>query len=182
MNDTSLLIRQGTVADASDLTVFAARTFTETYGADNRPEDMQAHLSSSFGLAQQTQELSDPAVTTLLAYNAEALVAYAQVRRKAPPPCATQDRPIELHRFYVDRPAHGRGVAQQLMAAVFSAARAFAGRHLWLSVWERNPRAIAFYKKMSFVDVGGTEFFVGSDCQTDRVLVAELGEGDECAV
>ncbi len=174
MAGSGLLIRRGTVADAAVLAAFAAHTFVETYGADNRPKDMQAHLASSFGIARQSEELADPDVLTLLAVDAETLVAYAQVRRKTPPPCVTQKRPVELHRFYVDRPAHGHGVAQQLMAAAFAAAREHGGHHLWLSVWERNPRAIAFYKKVSFVDAGSTDFFVGLDRQTDRVFVAKV--------
>ncbi len=178
MSNPDLLIRRGTVSDAAALAEFAARTFDETYGAINRPEDMQAHLASSFGIAQQSSELADPDVATLLAYDAETLVAYAQVRQNTPPPCAPQSHVVELYRFYVDRPAHGRGVAQQLMSAAFASARELGGRHMWLSVWDRNPRAIAFYKKVGFVDVGGTTFVLGGDRQTDRVLVANVMEAE----
>ncbi len=171
-----LLIRRGTVSDATALAEFAARTFDETYGADNRPEDMQAHLVSSFGIAQQSSELASPDAATLLAYDAETLVAYAQVRQNTPPTCVPQSDTVELHRFYVDRPAHGRGVAQQLMTAAFTSARELGGRHMWLSVWDRNPRAIAFYKKVGFVDAGGAHFILGNDRQTDRVLVANVME------
>ncbi len=174
MNTPEILIRRGTISDAAALAEFAARTFADTYGADNRPEDMRAHLASSFGVALQSSELAASDVATLLGYDVETLVAYAQVRRNVPPPCATQPRAVELHRFYVDRPAHGRGAAQQLMAAVFARARELGGQHLWLSVWDQNPRAIAFYKKVGFEDAGSTEFIVGSDRQTDRVLVADV--------
>lgn len=167
-------IRRGLVSDAPTLAEFMARTFAEAFGADNRPEDMQAHLAKSYGVAQQTRELSNPDVITLLAHQGETLVGYAQVRRNPPPPCVTQERTVEVHRFYVDRPAHGSGVAQALMAAAFDAARELGGEHVWLGVWERNPRAIAFYAKMGFVDVGGTDFYVGPDRQTDRVMVAVL--------
>ena len=54
-------------------------------------------------------------------------------------------------------------------------ARGFGAQHLWLAVWERNPRAIAFYGKCGFADVGDTEFYVGPDRQIDRVLVARVG-------
>lgn len=165
-------IRRGVVSDAPVLAAFAARTFAEAFGADNRPEDMQAHLATSYGVPQQTRELANPDVITLLAHQGETLVGYAQVRRQVPPPCVIHERPIELYRFYVDRPAHGTGVAQALMSAVLEAAREFGGRHVWLSVWERNPRAVAFYTKVGFVDVGSTDFYVGPDQQTDRVLVA----------
>ncbi|HEY0801222.1 MAG TPA: GNAT family N-acetyltransferase [Steroidobacteraceae bacterium] len=170
----SIRIRRGVEPDAGALAAFAARTFADVFGADNRAEDLRDHLASAYGIAQQTQELNDPSVATLLVYRGRSLVAYAQVRIKSPPPCVTHERTIELHRFYVDRSAHGTGVAQQLMAAVRAAAREFGGQQLWLSVWERNPRALSFYKKEAFVDVGSTDFYVGSDRQTDRVLLASL--------
>jgi ribosomal protein S18 acetylase RimI-like enzyme len=169
-----IYIRRGVESDAGVLAAFAARTFADAFGADNRAEDLRDHFASAYGITQQTRELNDPSMATLLVHRGETLVAYAQVRIKSPPPCVTHERSIELYRFYVDRSAHGTGVAQQLMAAARAAAREFSARHLWLSVWERNPRAVSFYKKEHFVDVGSTDFYVGSDRQTDRVLLASL--------
>ena len=170
----SLDIRRGVTADASALAEFAARTFADTFAAHNSPEDMQAHLASSYGVRQQTSELADPGIVTLLAHRDGRLVAYAQVRCGQPPACVTQEQPVELHRFYVDRAAHGAGVAGRLMLAVHGAARELGGRHLWLGVWERNPRAIAFYAKSGFVHAGSHDFFVGADRQTHHVLVAPV--------
>jgi len=167
-------IRRGSVADAAELAAFAAKCFEETYSADNNPDDLRAHLDNSYGLAQQTAELADPLVLTILARSNGELVAYAQVRRNTPPLCVTHAAPVELHRFYVDQRAHGSGLASDLMEAVLQAARELQGRHIWLGVWERNPRAIAFYKKEKFVDVGSTFCMVGPDKQSDRVLVAEI--------
>ncbi|MGB5626730.1 MAG: GNAT family N-acetyltransferase [Woeseiaceae bacterium] len=174
----AVILRRGSVADAAELAAFAARTFEETYSANNRPDDMQAHLAATYGPSQQAAELADPLVATILARSNGELVAYAQVRRNPPPPCVTHAAPIELHRFYVDRRAHGAGLAPRLMQAVHQTAREFQGRHIWLSVWERNPRAIAFYKKAMFVDVGSTFYMVGPDKQMDRVLVAVVPAQD----
>jgi len=77
-------------------------------------------------------------------------------------------------RFCVDRPWHGRGLAQTLMAATADTARAAGGSTLWLGVWERNGRAIAFYRKCGFEDVGTHSFVLGDDHQRDRVLVRRL--------
>ena len=60
------------------------------------------------------------------------------------------------------------------MQQVRLAAQEFSGTHLWLGVWERNPRAIAFYRKAGFVEVGSHTFVLGSDPQRDLVLVAPL--------
>jgi GNAT superfamily N-acetyltransferase len=170
-------IRTGVEADAPALAAFAARTFEETFGPHNRPEDLHAHLQKAFGITQQTQELLNPNMVTLLAHQGATLVAFAQVQRQDPPPGILIDSTVELHRFYVDHPAHGKGVAQRLMRAVHTVARAFHARNLWLGVWERNARAIAFYKKVGFVDRGSHDFLVGSDRQTDLVLVAPVQSG-----
>jgi GNAT superfamily N-acetyltransferase len=174
LTSDSFQIRTGVEPDTPALAAFAARTFEDTFAPHNRPEDMQAHLRQAFGIRQQTQELLNPNMVTLLAYDGALLVAFAQVQRQDPPDGILIDAAVELHRFYVDHPAHGKGVAQRLMLAVHSTARSFHARNLWLGVWERNSRAIAFYKKVGFVDRGSHDFFVGSDRQTDRVLVAPV--------
>lgn len=169
-------IRRATLADAADLAAIGAQTFHETFAADNRPEDMAAHLAAAFGLEQQSAELASPDYVTLFAYVDGVLAAFAQVRRKEPPDCVEGPAPIELHRFYVDRRWHGQGVAAPLMGASVAAAREFGGRTMWLSVWEHNPRARAFYAKCGFRQTGTAEFWVGPDCQTDHILERGLGE------
>lgn len=174
-----LAFRRGVPADATALASLAARTFEETFGPDNDPLHITAHLARHYGVPQQSAELADPDAITILVARGPALVAFAQVRRQPPPPCVTQARPVELRRFYVDKPAHGSGVAQRLMAEVRIAVRELGGEHAWLSVWERNPRAIAFYARQGFTDVGGIDFFVGPDRQNDRVMVAPVPPQDD---
>ncbi|MET0226230.1 MAG: GNAT family N-acetyltransferase [Dokdonella sp.] len=167
-------IRRGVPADADLLARFATRTFIDTYGEYNHPDNLHLHLSASYGVAQQQAELADRRIATLLAYRDEQLAAFAQVRCGEVPACVSGGAPVELHRFYVDRVWHGHGVSQSLLAEARRAAREFDAATLWLKVWERNPRAIAFYTKCHFVDVGTADFFVGNDRQTDRVLALDL--------
>lgn len=152
----------------------AAATFRDAFGSENDAADLALHLARSYGLAQQTAELRHPAITTLLAYVDGELAGYAQLRQGLPPACVVAARPIELWRFYVARPWHGRGVAQELMAAARDAAKRRGAASLWLGVWERNPRAQAFYRKSGFADVGSQQFLVGTDAQTDRVMELTL--------
>jgi len=46
-----------------------------------------------------------------------------------------------------------------------------------ICVWEHNRRALDFHPKEGLIDVDGTNFHVGPDRQTDRVLVATVGPG-----
>lgn len=169
-----LSVRRAVATDAERLAAFAERSFVEQFGVDNTPENMREHVGRSFGPALQHAELVDPAMVTLVGEIDGALVAFAQLRRGAEPDCVTGPSPIELYRFYVDRPWHGSGIARRLMGSVDDAARAQGGRTLWLGVWEHNPRAIAFYTKAGFVDVGSQPFMLGADPQTDRVMARNL--------
>ncbi|MBZ0111249.1 MAG: GNAT family N-acetyltransferase [Thermoanaerobaculia bacterium] len=173
---SSVLIRRAEAPDAPLLAEFAARTFEEAFGADNNPEDLEAHLESAYGEAQQGDEIADPDVRTLLAFRSKELIGFTQVRRKVFPACVVAEKPVELHRFYLARAARGTGAAKPLMLRAREAARELGGLHLWLGVWERNPRAIAFYRKSGFAKVGSHEFVVGSDTQTDWVFIAALSD------
>jgi diamine N-acetyltransferase len=162
-------IRTATRDDAQRLSEFASRTFRETFAAQNTPENMEAYLSYAFSDARQSAEIKDPNTITLLADEDGTLVGYAQLATRMPPLCVPDRGAIELVRFYVDRACHGRGIAQQLMQAVEHAAVA-RGQAIWLGVWEHNLRAIAFYQKCGFADVGSHEFLLGTDRQTDRIM------------
>lgn len=174
LNALAVCVRRADDGDATMLAELGARTFLEAFGPDNRPEDLAAHLAKTYGPAIQSRELSDPATTYLIAEVSGRPAGYALVREGHAPDCVTGVRPLEVARFYVDRPWHGTGVAGALMEACDAEARRRNAGLLWLGVWEHNPRAIRFYAKSGFVDVGAHTFYVGSDAQSDRVMVREL--------
>ena len=51
-------------------------------------------------------------------------------------------------------------------------ARAWDAEGVWLGVWERNPRAIAFYEKHGFAAVGEQTYRVAGEVQRDVVMRA----------
>ncbi len=169
-------ISDATPADAVLLCELAARTFRESFAQDNSPEDMRQHLESSFSSQRQLEEIGDPQIDTLLLREAGGTaIAFAQVRAGKVSDGVPATGSIELWRFYVDRHWHGRGIAHDLMNAVKARARRRGATSLWLGVWQRNARAHAFYAKHGFRKVGQQVFVVGSDPQTDDVMLCQLG-------
>jgi diamine N-acetyltransferase len=167
-------IRAGYATDAAALAELAARTFRETFAAENRPEDMALHVAQNYGTSQQQRELLDPDITTLLVDIDGQLAGFAQLRSGDFPNCVNGEAPVELWRFYIAQPWHGKGAAQALMESVEAEARQRGIRTLWLGVWERNERAKAFYRKIGFRDVGSHVYMVGTDAQTDRIMMRNL--------
>lgn len=172
---TNAKIRRVTLADADLLTELGAQTFSETFAADNTPEDMAAYLASSFGPGQQAAELADPESSFLMAEIDQVAVGYAKLHPGIAPECVTGDHSIELVRLYVLQAFIGYGIGAALMQACISEAQQRGYRTLWLGVWENNHRAQAFYRKWNFREVGTHIFQVGSDPQTDFVMERSLG-------
>lgn len=178
----TITVRPAVISDAIALSHLGATTFRETFEDENTPEDMARYLAESFTPEQQAAEISDPAGTVLLAeHHGETddaeLVGYAHLVSGPLPEPVRGPAPLELKRLYVARVWHGRGVAQALMDAAIGAASARGAQTLWLGVWERNARAAAFYAKYGFARVGEHSFLLGSDLQTDWLLMRSISGG-----
>lgn len=171
-----LIVRRGKADDAELLAQLGARTFSETFAADNTREDMAAYLSAAFSREQQAAELADPRATFHIAEANGVAVGYAMVRSGNAPDGVTDDNPIELVRLYVSRESLGSGVGAALMHACIREAKQSGYETLWLGVWEHNHRARAFYRKWNFHEVGTHVFQLGADPQTDVLMQRSLSE------
>jgi diamine N-acetyltransferase len=167
-------IRKATRTDATLLAGLAERTFRETFGASNTAQDMDAHCRSHFGESIQADEIACPNMLTLLAEREGELAGFAQLRWSAAPGFVAGRCPGEIHRLYVRSQLHGTGIAQRLMAACIEAMTGRGSDVIWLGVWERNPRAMAFYRKFGFVERGSHVFSLGGDPQRDIVMVRHI--------
>jgi diamine N-acetyltransferase len=167
-------IRSALPADARELALLGERLWRESYTGLIPALDLELYLAETFGLSQQAAELADPACTTLVIDVDGALLGYAWLRACGPEvekAVFRFSKPLEVARFYVDRSLHGLGAAMSLMAAVLACATAGGHDGAWVQVWEQNPRAIRFYAKAGFMDIGETTFPVGDRMYRDRLMV-----------
>jgi diamine N-acetyltransferase len=174
IRDSFMNIRKATALDNYLLAELGARTFADSFAADNTPEDMAAYLAGAFNPQKQAGELVDPATTFLIAEVDGQPVGYARLKQGPAPACVTANRPIEIIRFYSIKELIGHGVGAALMTASLEEARRLGCDVAWLDVWEKNPRAIAFYTKWGFVKVGEQGFQLGDDLQNDWLMARIL--------
>jgi GNAT superfamily N-acetyltransferase len=177
-------LRRAELGDAPLLAELGARLFQQAFGTENDPSDMRAYIGEAFDVEVQRAELTDEARHVLLAEDANGgAIGYAVLRRGAPAGddgavaavAAVAAAPVEVARIYVDGAWHGRGPGDALMDACVAQARAWRCDALWLGVWERNARAIAFYGRRGFRAVSTQTFLLGRDRQKDLVMLRSLG-------
>ena len=160
--------------DAALLTEIAASTFRETFEAANAPEDFAAYMAAAFGEPIQRAELEDPDTTVFFAQRGEETVGYVMLRESRAPTSIEPDDALQIARLYARQRALGSGVGAALMQRALSEAAARGKDAVWLSVWEHNERAIQFYESWGFHRAGTQPFLVGTDLQTDHVMVRRI--------
>jgi len=57
---------------------------------------------------------------------------------------------VYVQDLYVSRPFRGRGLGRELLDAVRHRAREWGGRYVKLTVYDSNPEALAFYRRLGF--------------------------------
>ena len=162
--------------------MIAEATFRDTFAAINTPEDMDLHCRTSYSEAIQADEIADPDRVTLLCDYGGRLVGFAQLRWGKAPSCVVAEAPGEVQRLYVISEFHGKGLAHDLMNACIDELASHRSDVAWLGVWERNPKAISFYKKFGFHEVGEHVFRLGRDPQRDIVMARAVVDPRSAAV
>ena len=170
----SITIRYGGPTDNVLLAEMGARTFADSFGADNTPENMQAYLAASFSPEKQAAELAEPGSVFLIAESEGGPVGYARLKEGGPASGGAGAHPIEIVRFYSVKEWIGQGVGAALMEACLEEAAKRGCDIVWLDVWEQNPRAITFYRKWGFEVVGEQAFQLGEELQRDVLMQRQV--------
>jgi ribosomal protein S18 acetylase RimI-like enzyme len=165
-------VRALSASDATAYSAFAERLFRETYVDGYEPADIDDYVSHAFSPQQQTAELTEPGGRVLVVEDGvDGLLGFAHLRQTPSPPALAGRFALEVSRFYVDRPWHGRGIARVLMSACIAEARSRGADALWLLVYQQNARAVAFYEKSGFKRAGTQPFKLGRRIDQEWVMV-----------
>jgi ribosomal protein S18 acetylase RimI-like enzyme len=169
-----IVTRPARPEDAALLAELGASTFLETYESANTSENLAAYTAAAFGEAIQREELEDPDATVFFAEREGDVVGYVMLRERTPPASLGLDDALEIARFYARQRAVGIGVGAALMQRAIAEAAGRGKDAVWLAVWSRNERAIRFYESWGFHRSGTQPFLLGTDLQTDLVMVRRL--------
>ena len=171
-------VRRCTAQDAAVLAQVCAETFQDTFAADNTAKDMEVFLAESYSPQVLAAALADPESSYWLATVDGIPAAYLKTnvgKAQTEPVEGRISQPsLEVQRIYVRLPYKRRGLGARLMGGALDEARAHAAASIWLGVWERNTAALAFYERLGFTRFGEHVFQVGSDAQTDYLMVCPV--------
>lgn len=174
MNNEPIKITKVTLSDIDKLRDIGIQTFRETFDESNTEEDMQNYLEESFNIEKLTAEVSHQNSEFHLASSGGQVIGYLKVNFGDAQTELKENEGFEIERIYVAKDFHGQKIGQLLYEKALETARNRNARYVWLGVWEKNTKAISFYKKNGFVEFDQHIFKLGEDIQTDLMMKLEL--------
>ena len=175
----AVTLRLATGADAAALGVVGAATFLEAFTWALPGADIVAFVTRHHTTAAYAAYLAKPDTRIVLAVTGrDAPVGYAMVCAPDFPDFTVLPGDIELKRIYLFTRFRPGGTAQRLLEAAVEQARALGRTRLLLGTHAGNQRAIAFYRRNGFAEVGHRTFTVGDQVCRDLIFGKALDRSE----
>lgn len=167
-------IEKCTLEDIYRLQEISNETFNETFKHQNSPENMNNYLEKAFNLKQLEKELSNISSQFFFVYFNHEIAGYLKVNTDDAQSEEMGDESLEIERIYIKGSFQKHGLGKYLLNNVIEIAIEHNKKNIWLGVWEKNENAIAFYKKLGFVQTGSHSFYMGDEEQIDLIMIKTL--------
>jgi ribosomal protein S18 acetylase RimI-like enzyme len=171
---TEIAIRRPTPQDAEVLAQMGKATFADSYQSTIGPEDLANYTADAFSVEKIRAELDNPAIIYFLATCKLEPCGYAKFEPTPLPGGIDIPKPIELARLYASLGWMGKGIGTKLIEAGLEATVQMGYRSCWLRVWDKNERAIEFYRRWGFSKAGKEPYFVGKTSETVIIMTRPL--------
>lgn len=167
-------IKKSTLEDLLLLKQISYETFNDTFKDQNSPENMKAYLERAFNLKQLEKELSNISSEFYFVYFNNEVAGYLKVNTNDTQSEDMGDESLEIERIYIKNKFQKHGLGKYLLNKAMEIAIERNKKKIWLGVWEKNENAIAFYKKLGFVQTGAHSFYMGDEEQMDLIMTKTL--------
>ena len=162
-------IELATTNDIPELSLFAAKTFSDTFQHYN-PEDLQKHLEKTCSDSFFQDQIINSENKTIIIKENNIIIAYAKYGKLELPVNNPAYPANELHRLYVDMERKHSGIGSQIIRYVFNKAIEENNNSIYLGVYSDNKIAIQFYQKHGFQKIGEYDYYVGPHIDHEHIM------------
>jgi diamine N-acetyltransferase len=166
--------RAATLADALCLRVLGMQVFLDTYALRGIRNTLATEVLALFSDSSVCAALADSAQPITVAELDHHLIGFIHCKLHSGNALLAAQSPCEIARLYVQEPFTGCGLGAKLLGMAELAAAAQGASDVWLKAWEHNTRAIQFYARCGYRDVGATVYEFEGESHINRVLAKRL--------
>ena len=160
--------------ELDELISIGRETYFDTFHSMNSDETMAQYLNEAFSHEKIGTELRNPNSSFYLIYDNASPAAYMKLNLPPAQSDLNDTESLELERIYVKAAYKGSGFGRFLIERAISFGREYGCTYVWLGVWEKNDKAIGFYKRMGFEISGTHTFRMGDELQNDFIMKLKI--------
>lgn len=174
MQSRSFMLRPGTADDVEVISALSIQVFLDTYATEGVRPDLAQEAFAEYSVDAFASRLHEPQRRFILAETGTGLVGFAEllVAERAAP--VGDMVGAQLVRLYVQPSAQGTGLGKALIGSAERIAAEARSNGLWLIAWDRNHRALEFYARAGYSDLGADTYTLKDQSYGTRVLAKRL--------
>jgi ribosomal protein S18 acetylase RimI-like enzyme len=170
-----LTIREAVPGDEAALALLGGATMLETYAELVQGSDIVAHARHKHAQTVYADWIADAAARVWIAETAtRAPAGYLVLIPATLPMESPRPGDLEVLRIYVLTRYQASGLGAALMQRAITAAASCDAGRIVLGVNKDNRKALAFYARQGFVEIGRRAFPVGNAVFDDLVLARRI--------
>ena len=170
-----ITIKVANEANTTTLALLGRITYVESHGQfiPNK-NDLSIYCDKAFSVAKTRKDLKNAKNLFFIIYSNDFPIGYAKLILNATHESVTSPNACRLERIYILNEFIPLKIGQQLLHFVEDKAKTLQMDTMWLSVYIKNDRAINFYQRNQFKNVGALNFLVNGIAYENIVFSKKL--------
>ncbi len=157
--------------DVKILALLGTITYTESHGhfIDNK-KDLMRYNESAFSVSQIENEMIDPKNIFFIISKDDLPIGYAKLVLNSNNKNVDSQNCCQLERIYILKDFIPLKIGQQFLTFLEEKAKELQLDTIWLSVYGKNSRAIKFYQRNKYEEVGKSTFLVNGNEYKNKIF------------
>jgi len=168
-------IKKATIADLEVLAMLGRLTWSESHGPyiEDKNEVLQ-YLDKNFSVSQTKQNINNPNHLFYIIYTDDLPAGYVKLVLNKSNKNVTSQNSCQLERIFILNEFIPLKIGQQLLTFTEDQVRKLQIDTMWLTVYIKNKRAIRFYERNEFKNVGIINFNVSGKDYENIVFAKKI--------
>jgi len=153
-----IFFRRLTTDDAPLLAEIGGVSLLESHGHSAPPEVMQQYVQNNFSEEACANELADGNNLFYAVFYNNKAAGYYKIILNSPHEAVALNRATKMERLYLLKEYYALKLGKELLLHAVNLSKKGGDEGMWLTVWQKNDRALSFYKREGFTVVGEGKF------------------------
>lgn len=158
---TSIL--RATASDYQKIVAIGRQSFLEAHPDCAPQEILDEYLNQKFNAETITEELNDVSNIFHIIYHDKQAIGYSKIILNYTHINIDFEQVTKLERLYLLKEFYSLKLGFELFNFNIEFSKNEQQKGMWLFVWDKNEKAISFYKKVGFKIIGNHNFFLSKD-------------------